>query len=293
MIYLYHYKNNFGDELAPYVIHKLSGQKIKYAKPFTFKNLFLDILRFVKKIVFERKFDTSLLAYFPFKKVIISIGSILEESTSNSIVWGAGLASRYINIKGGKFLAVRGPLSQQRLEELNYEIPQIVGDPAILLPRVYQPKKIELKGMIGIIPHKVDYLNVISQIPENESNFYTIIGLDGCNVEEVVDKIFSCRYIFSSSLHGIIVAHAYSIPALRFKSNQLAGDDSKFIDYLSSVGIPYYEPLDLHRLDFKNCDILIENFEIMKNSILPNVDITKMQNNLLSIAPFQIDNRKI
>ena len=74
MIYLYHYKNNFGDELSPYIIHKLSGQKIKYAKPFTLKNLFLDLLRFFKKIIFKRKIDKSLIAYYPFKKVIISIG---------------------------------------------------------------------------------------------------------------------------------------------------------------------------------------------------------------------------
>jgi len=208
MIYLYHYKNNFGDELSPYIIHKLSGQKIKYAKPFTLKNLFLDLLRFFKKIIFKRKIDKSLIAYYPFKKVIISIGSILQESTSNSIVWGAGLADRTINIKGGKFLAVRGPLSQKRLTELNYNPPKIIGDPAILLPIIYQPKrKQELLRTVGIIPHKVDYLDITSKIPKDSHNIYKIINLEGTNIEEVIDEITSCQFIFSSSLHGLIVAH--------------------------------------------------------------------------------------
>jgi pyruvyltransferase len=54
---------------------------------------------------------------------------------------------------------------------------------------------------------------------------------------EVVDKICSCKEIVSSSLHGIIIAEAYGIPATYASySNKVIGGDFKFRDYLLGTG---------------------------------------------------------
>ena len=53
--------------------------------------------------------------------------------------------------------------------------------------------------------------------------------------KEVVEDILSCELVLSSSLHGIITAHAYGIPAVWLElSGRLVGGGYKFHDYYSS-----------------------------------------------------------
>jgi hypothetical protein len=293
MIRLYSYKNNFGDDLSPYIISKLSGQKVLFNKPFTMINLVIDFLRFVKKALLKAEIDTSLLRYNPFNKVVLGIGSILQESTSNCLVWGSGLASKDINIKGGKFLAVRGPLSQKRLDDLGYKVPSAIGDPALLLPLVYPSKKNKLKKRynFGIIPHKNDYNDIYAYFKKKELNNYLIIDLVEPNLEKVIDQFLSCDHILSTSLHGLIVAHAYGIPAIWFEKNILLGDGSKFKDYFLSIGIKPYQPNSFNELDFSNADYITELFDKNKKNSLPRFDVKNIQNDLIQAAPFHIQNK--
>jgi len=53
-------------------------------------------------------------------------------------------------------------------------------------------------------------------------------------------EISSCETIMSTSLHGIIGAHAYGIPAAHVTTSNtcnLWGDGTKFLDYYASVGL--------------------------------------------------------
>ena len=54
-------------------------------------------------------------------------------------------------------------------------------------------------------------------------------------IEQFVDELVSCEMIFSSSLHGLIIADAYNIPNRRvIFGNKLIGGDFKFNDYEES-----------------------------------------------------------
>ena len=208
------------------------------------------------------------------------VGSILYASSKNAIVWGAGIISRYQNIKKPKsVLAVRGPLTRARFLELGYECPEIYGDPALLLPRFYKPKS-DKKYELGIIPHYIDYSFVQRKI-ENVNNNVLVINLF-YPVEKVIDEICSCKRIISSSLHGVITSHAYEIPSIWVKfSNKLAGDDSKFIDYFLSVKLSSeYIPLDFSKTipDYKEiCELVDKIF------CKPNINVEK----LLEVCPFK------
>ena len=139
------------------------------------------------------------------------------------------------------------------------------------------------KRGVGIVPHYTEYEDFKNNYPG-----YKIINLNTYNIENTIDEICSCEYILSTSLHGIIVAHAYGIPALWIKKKQLAIDDFKFKDYFSSIDIPEYDgsQFDLDKL------LSMPYFDYpdhIKRLMLPSQKtIQEIQNKLLEVAPFKI-----
>ena len=162
---------------------------------------------------------------------LISVGSIARRAGPNTTVIGSGIISKGDRITpNANWKFVRGPFTQQHINRLGGECPSVYGDPALLLPKIYSPSK-TVKNKVGIIPHNVDF----AEIYKSHEN---VINLRTSNYKNVVDKILECESIISSSLHGVIVAHAYGIPAAWVKSNNnLKGDNVKFEDYFASVNL--------------------------------------------------------
>jgi len=199
---------NFGDALNPYFISKITGKKCQ--------------------LVVNPE-DTEILHY-------IVIGSSVDRATNKSIIWGAGYISedRKFKSKPYKVCAVRGPKTRDRLIEEGVDCPEIYGDPALLLPRIYKPR-IKKRYKLGIIPHYIDKKNpLLKKFQENED--VKIIDITKCNPYKVVNDILECDNIASSSLHGIIIADAYQIPSRWIEfSDKVIGNGFKFYDYFLSV----------------------------------------------------------
>ncbi|PKP12504.1 MAG: polysaccharide pyruvyl transferase family protein [Bacteroidetes bacterium HGW-Bacteroidetes-3] len=254
-------KENFGDLLSDYIIRKISNKKI------------------------IRVIHPSMRRYKYFLKHYLAVGSILEVANLNSIVWGSGLIRKNDLIKKAKFLAVRGPITRKRLLELGYKVPELYGDPAILLPQFYSNNPIK-KYKIGIIPHYVDYDIIKTSLTSNKH--ITIIDLLTNNVEKVIEEILECNYVISSSLHGLIVPHAYGIPALWVKfSDKLGGDNIKFYDYFESVNIIYNNEINLNTKQVE-LDFLLKLLNDNKEIILPTKKIIRQRKiDLLESNPFK------
>ncbi|MBN2572306.1 MAG: glycosyltransferase [Ignavibacteriales bacterium] len=269
---------NFGDELSPYIIERIFNVRIHNSKSYgpyynIRERLFNKLLKPLSKLE---------LHYKIVPKEIFAVGSVIRFSKKNTLVWGSGIIDKNDKILGGKFLAVRGYKTKKRLEELGLNPPDVMGDPALLMPLIYHPRVIKTK-ILGIIPHYVD-IDMFSKTSEAD---ILIIDLRSSNIEEVIDKIISCEYIISSSLHGLIVSHAYNIPALWFKFSQnISGDDIKFLDYFSSVSIKEYDPL---KLDINNIDLtaILGTFEKYKEYSTIKIDLALLQNRLIESAPFK------
>lgn len=164
---------------------------------------------------------------------LISIGSVIKFVRAGQFVWGSGLMwSTGRPDPGATYLAVRGPKTRDAIVENGGVAPTVLGDPALALP-LFHDRRIEKVHDFGIVPHYVDEAEIRERFPTEK-----IISPLTADPLSVVDEIRSCRMIASSSLHGIVVAHAYGVPAgwMRF-SDRLSGDDVKFEDYAGGVGI--------------------------------------------------------
>lgn len=275
--------NNFGDELVPYLFQKVSALPFKYVHHENYNAIdyLVNIIKCIGNIILFRNPRVFRFSMPGNSKIILSIGSILNCSNENSIVWGSGIIRRDDIIRGGDFRAVRGPLSRSRLVELGFNVPEIYGDPALLLPLFYMPKNIP-RDKIGILPHVVDYKYLYKKYATSKD--IILFNLHD-PVEKIINSINRCKYILSSSLHGLIVSHSYGIPALWIKLGDIGGDDIKFYDYFSSVGIRNYKPFFLDK--FENIDDLFrENNEI---STIDNTRLLKIQCDLLTSVPFPIN----
>lgn len=250
-------KENYGDLLGKYLVEKISNKKIIWAKPAKF--YWLDF----------------------FMPIYVTIGSILTNVNKKCIVWGSGIISREFSIKKAKFLAVRGPQTRAHLLSLGYSVPEVYGDPALLLPNYYNPE-IEKKYAYGIVPHYTDY-NLISNLYENRSDIL-IIDMMTNNIEAVTDLFLSCEKIISSSLHGVIVAHAYGIPAVWQQfSNNVFGDNIKYQDYFESVELENYS-IEIKRKSLSNDEI--ENLFANYPSLPQKEVIESLKQGLLKVCPF-------
>jgi hypothetical protein len=162
----------------------------------------------------------------------ICVGSISNKATNNCLVLGSGIAWENVKLNpNADWRFVRGPLTRDSVIKSGGNCPEIYGDPALLLPLIYSESK--KKYDIGIIPHYKEY-----EMVKNKFSNHFVINLNNPNPKEVVNQITQCRSIVSSSLHGIIGAHAYGIPAAWVKfSDIIIGDNIKYKDYFLSIGL--------------------------------------------------------
>lgn len=198
---------------------------------------------------------------------ILAVGSILTNMRRNDIVWGAGLIRGKPRVAppGVKFLAIRGQLSRKLIS--NAVIPEIYGDPSLLLPLFYKPKA-EKKYKIGLIPHYVD--KNIAEV--GDKHFIDIQG----DWQTVIEEINSCERIISSSLHGMIVAEAYGIPACWVRySNKIKGGNFKFHDYLLGTERQIIYPSSLDNPIFLTG---IDNIGIMQQRLINAAEYLKKIN---------------
>lgn len=88
----------------------------------------------------------------------IMVGSIAKFSKPGMLVLGSGIMTEYARVcPDSNWVWARGPRTRKRVIEVGGTCPEIYGDPALLLPRIYNPTMIEKKYEVGIIPHYVDY----------------------------------------------------------------------------------------------------------------------------------------
>lgn len=167
---------------------------------------------------------------------LILLGSILHWADANSIICGAGFMFSNDRLKEmpRSIVCVRGPLTAAILDKQGVSLQKKYADPGVLAPAFF-PDSSKIKYKIGIIPHRKDASN--AWLKTNRKKEILVIDVLS-PLKKYFSQLQQCELILSSSLHGIIFAHAYGKPALWVElSDKVQGNGFKFYDYYQSIGI--------------------------------------------------------
>lgn len=210
---------NFGDDFNEYLVKKM-GHSFEYTETLT-------------------------------EPYYLLVGSLFHERyvTSNAIVCGIGIGSQTDIFSCPKEIRlVRGPYTQARCSSLGYECPKSYGDPMMIVPLLYSPA-IQPSVDVVFLPHKIDTVIVQTYLQTHPPPFsYLVVDLcvDSTGVEKVIDQMLTGKIVASSSLHGIIVGHAYKKPTIWIKTfNTLCGDGVKFLDHFSAMELYDVSPREI------------------------------------------------
>ena len=245
---------NWGDDLNYYFLKELTGRPIVFYHNFKFAKLL--------KL-----------------KNYLCIGTLLDAvnySNAETIVWGSGVSGEertFIHPESIK--AVRGVKTKEFCDRYKVECPNIFGDPALLLPKIYIPS-VKKKYRLGIIPHVIDQRHhLIQEISKKQSDEILIIDLAHYKKwTDVIDQVNSCERILSSSLHGLIVSDAYQVPNCWIElSGNISGGYFKFHDYASSVGRDFVNPIRLNN---------VENLFSLKYEVTSQQRISELKSEIMS-----------
>jgi hypothetical protein len=134
-------------------------------------------------------------------------------------------------------------LTREAVLRAGGECPEIYGDPALLLPRFHNAP-VEKTHTLGVVPHYVDTQCARLWAAKAAAGEAKIVDILHHDPIAVVDEIRACEMILTSSLHALIVAQAYGIPAIALApvGVKLAGDGTKFLDYFMATGQAPYLP---------------------------------------------------
>lgn len=189
---------NFGDDLNPWFFGQLSGAEFRWgstARPH-----------------------------------LLGVGSIAASATRESWVMGSGLL-RPLRAgdrpRVGRVLAARGALTA---EMLGVEAPYL-GDPVCLIDLLL-PRPSAGGGGLGVVPHAINAAAWRRALRGRED--VTVIDPSGDPLA-VVRAIAACDRVASQSLHGLVVADAYGLPAVWVEPSEgMVGGRFKFEDYFTA-----------------------------------------------------------
>ncbi|WP_287178384.1 polysaccharide pyruvyl transferase family protein [Mesorhizobium sp.] len=164
---------------------------------------------------------------------LLGIGSILHFARNGDVVWGSGINGKIRDerhvFSSLDVRAVRGPLTRDFLMRRGIDVPEVFGDPGILVADLLGsrfPKPVERKTPVAFVPNLHD-------LPKMEGWENVVSPLDYW--ASVVRRISEASHVISSSLHGLVIADAFGIPCTYLRLSE-EENTLKYEDYVLGVG---------------------------------------------------------
>jgi len=170
---------------------------------------------------------------------LFAIGSVLHFAADGDVVWGSGVNGKVDpqlhRFRALDVRAVRGPLTRDFLAARGIAAPPVYGDPALLLPALFPGRFArDAQRPYAVVPNLHDL-----ELAQRAGMRHLVSPTWSWN--RCVAEILKAELVVSSSLHGIIIAEAYGIPAryLRLSDTEHL---FKYNDYMLGTGRKEIEP---------------------------------------------------
>lgn len=262
--YWWDMKKNFGDLIGPWVLEELTARPVH-----------------------------NTIGQPSSANAIMTVGSLITGMQRPGMtIWGTGLiaplsASAIKKLKTrepDKILAVRGKHTRQQLiNELGWNVPEVYGDPALLMPYLFQPK---LKSSpdrpgLGVVPHYSHKKLLTRDHIKRYGGFPIEVQ---CQAEKVITEIALSDVVISTSLHGLVLAQAYEVPWvwLRVIDKGLIGDEFKFEDFFTVLERSQVAVFEVMAKDLEKLDLV----EVARTATMPKSYFEPLK--LVEALPFSI-----
>lgn len=200
--------NNFGDLLGPLISGALSPQPPR---------------RFPGRSADQR---------------LLAVGSIVHLARDGDCLWGTGVNGKIpdadYSFTNLDVRAVRGPLTRDFLLSRGIDVPEVYGDPALLLPSLFP----WLREISNVKKFDVTIVPNLNDLPREVSD-HRILN-PRSPLRSCLERIAQSEFVVGSSLHGVVVAEALGVPARLVKSS--VEDPFKYCDYYLGTGRQEFSP---------------------------------------------------
>lgn len=193
-------RNNFGDLLGPEIVQRLVPGDVRSSRS---------------------------------SRRLLAVGSILHFARDSDVIWGTGrngkISENWHRFSTLDVRAVRGPLTADFLRKRGVAVPEVFGDPGLLVPVLF-PSLLgrDKRREVLILPNLHDVVSVPDKLRhlmvEPMAPWFSVL-----------EAIAESEYVVGSSLHGKIIADALGIPAQLIRGQETEST-FKYDDYFAGVG---------------------------------------------------------
>jgi pyruvyltransferase len=194
--------------------------------------------------VIRRTYGTDAVNVSDDGRRLLLIGSTAHNVRDGDVVCGIGTKGVPIPSAADAkclVLAVRGPITLEAFAAAGHDTGSVRSqlDPGLLIRFDVAPRP-PVSGRVGLLPHYRERTQYRGRVPKGMQ----LIDIDNDPVA-VARKIQDVELLYTSSLHGMIFAHALGRPCVLIRPLTPEGE-LKYQDYMASVGLTWrpWVPLD-------------------------------------------------
>jgi pyruvyltransferase len=169
---------------------------------------------------------------------LLSVGSVLHFARDGDVVWGSGVNGKTLDApvtaRRLDVRAVRGPLTRGVLLGAGVPTPEVYGDPGRLVGELWPRETFLRTGArvpVTVVPnlHDAPALRGVPGFLDPRTDVRTVLA-----------RIANSDLVVGSSLHGVVVAESFGVPARLVRPG--AEPLFKYEDYFAGTGRPAPRP---------------------------------------------------